>query len=608
MMHRFARSTWGRLIGFYLCVGLFAPAALAQHVAKSIQDAARSAGLLLDNEYDYDAKLKTLVMAFDPASPLDALQKLASFAKTAPVGANGRGDISVQQLCQFYEKLKSDPAFINSANWKSFQAGHGRFLDHLLYNGNSYCGAGPIQSLVVQNAPDGRYVWINLKDKINYDFPGGNFSTRTKQVRYRVSDNPEHAAQLMSDYSARGTNFNQLFQKIHSNRVLQNQDAQEVATAMTHVQEGTFENDRAKVVRTLATYDTLTLQPINKDDYLLFRPKGNQYTQMEIGAISMIAPHALADKEHGGKDVPFRKGVAVMRSYEYNGKHAIDGRVAQVSMPAARNNVAAEWKPVVDGTLAAVNTTMDNHFDAIQNSGIGLMYGPKSDFAKMTPGQQAAYIAQNRKPGTAPPVPVETSCIGFVLKNLEAGYKNAGKAERWKEIDQIVRDNAGDGDFLLQELKKDGWTTVYWNPDVKNPTTQVLSPSKPNDHHIWTASEVKKGKNYLSGVKLPNGEKFTGIPIDEKMLDYRPTNPYKTTAQTEQLQKLRDAPLFVGIANGGYHVYLGSQGQVIESHSTRGPTDPTNIEIRPFTEWGLLQGEAYLSGVIAVPPGGWGQK
>ncbi|MEO5667836.1 MAG: hypothetical protein ABIR96_07255 [Bdellovibrionota bacterium] len=580
------------------------PPAFAQHAAKAIEDAARAAGILEDGTADRDAKMKTLVMAFDPASPLDVLQKIASLATSAPLLANGRGDISVQQVCKFYEGLKANPVYANNPSWKGTSA----FLEYMLYDKTSDCGAGPLQSLVVQSAPDGRYVWLNLDRPVEYNVPQGTFYTKSKRLCYRVSDNPDHAAQLMSDYATRGTNFNALFKNINTNRVLQNQDAQEVATAMTHVREGALDHDRAKVVRTLSAYDVVSISPINSADHVYYHAAGKPLQEVDIGAVALITPHAMAQKGAEPNGVPFKKGMAVIRSYEFNGAHSTDGRLGEVSMPPPKNNIAPEWKPVVNGTLESVNKTMEDHFNAVQNSGIGLMYGPKSDFAKMTDAQKASYISWNRKPGSAAPTPRETSCVGFVLNNLAEGYKNAGKSERWAEIDAIVRANDGDGNFLLQELKKDGWTTVYWNPDAKNPTQEVAHASKPPDHHIWTASEVKKGHNYLAGVKLHDGERFDGVPIDTTLLDYRPTNPYQTTPQTEALKKLQEAPLFVGIANGGYHVFLGSQGNVIESHSTRGPTDPTNIEIRPFTEWGLLEGESYLSGVIAVPPGGWGSQ
>ena len=590
----------------FMSVLIFAPGALAQHAAKAIQRAAENAGFLRSGEPEHDAKLKTLILAFDPASPMDALQKLVTLARSAPLAANGRGNVSVQQMCSFYDGLKKDPDFINNPEWKSFRSSYGALIDQLLYGHSSTCGAGPVQSMWVQAADRARYVWLNLKDKLNIPFADGVYSTRSKQLRFKLSDKPEDASQILSDYAQTGTNFNKLFQKISDNRVLQNQDAQEVATAMTHIKEGADENDRDKVLRTLATYDTLSILPIDSNDYLLYRGKTSRQN-VEIGPIALLSPHGIAAKSGGHEAVPFRKGVAVVRTYQYNGALGIDGRIGQVSMPPTNNNVSPEWKPVVEGTLESVNTLMDNHFNSIKNSGIGLMYGPNSNFAKLDENQKSEFLARSRKPGSAAPVPQETSCIGFVLNQLEQGYKRAGRTDRWKEIDDVVRINNGDGNFLLRELKKDGWTTVYFNPDVKNPNTLVPGASKPADHHVWTASEVKKGRNYLSGVKLPNGDRFEGIPIDKQMINYRLTNPYDyaTTTETEEIQKLRDAPLFVGIANGGYHVYLGSQGNVIESHSTRGPTDPTNMEIRPFTEWGLLKGESYLSGVIAVPPGSW---
>lgn len=269
-----------------------------------------------------------------------------------------------------------------------------------------------------------------------------------------------------------------------------------------------------------------------------------------------------------------------------------------------------QWRPVVDGTIDSMNATIDSHFSNLERSGIGIMYGPKSKYASLTKEEQKAWIEANKKPGSLPPNPKRTSCIDFVLDQLRVGYERAGKLERFQEIKKIVVANEGQGTYLLKELEKDGWSMIYWNPDAKNPSTAIRTDSDKQlnhrpTHHKWTAATVKNQGLYMPGVTGLNGERFEGLRITDTVNDFRPTNPYATRRNDAGLEKLQNAPLFVGIANGGYHVYLGTKGRIVESHSTRSPKDPTNIEVRDFATWGLKGDEGFGSGVIAVPPGAW---
>jgi len=299
----------------------------------------------------------------------------------------------------------------------------------------------------------------------------------------------------------------------------------------------------------------------------------------------------------------------------------------------ANQNTDKEWKPLVQGTLDSLNAEIQQHFDAIEKTGIGTMYGPISEYGKLkTDAERQAWIEANKKPGAyIKKMPARTSCVDFVLTQLRAGYEKAGKLDRFNEIKRRVVAHAGQGAVLLQELEKDGWTIVYWNPDVKNPSTAVRTETdiqgnhRPS-HHPWTASLVKKEGLYLKGVSLMDeteraklqarfpdiaiNPKFAGVPAkpENSVLNFRPTNPSTTTTNEAGLKKLYDAPLFVGIANGGYHVYAGSQGRVVESHSSRNPSDPQNLEVRDFNSWGMrAPDEGFGSGAIAVPPGAWGK-
>jgi len=269
----------------------------------------------------------------------------------------------------------------------------------------------------------------------------------------------------------------------------------------------------------------------------------------------------------------------------------------------------SEWAPVVEGTYASMQKSIDDHFNGLENTGIGTMYGPKSSYAQLTPEAQRDWILQRQFPGTMPPVPKRTSCIDFVLTQLREGYARAGKLERFNEIKAYVVANNGDGLYLLEKLKEDGWTTVYWNPDVQNPSQAIRTNDDAQHnhrptHHQWTAATVKNSGVYMPGIVNAAGTRFNGVKIDAVATNYRPTN-YGQTADYNGLARLENAPLFVGVANGAYHVYLGSKGKVIESHSTRSPHQASNIEVRDFSTWGMKPDEGFGSGVVAIPPGNW---
>jgi hypothetical protein len=311
------------------------------------------------------------------------------------------------------------------------------------------------------------------------------------------------------------------------------------------------------------------------------------------------------------KEQPVLRAIPIEQGRDAGFDNNPGGRPDPISVPWTQST-DKEWRPVVDGTIESMNQAIDAHFGGLEKTGIGSMFGPKSAYASMTPEEQKAYIAANKRPGTMPQAPSRTSCIDFVLARLRAGYAKAGKLDRFNELKKIVVDNHGDGLYLLKELEKDGWTMVYWNPDSKNPSTAIRTDADPQrnhrpESHKWSAATVKNQGLYMPGITNESGDRFEGIKIDRTVENFRPTNPYSTPANYQDLQKLYDAPLFVGIANGGYHVYMGSQGKVVESHSTRGPKDPTNIEVRDFATWGLKGDEGFGSGVVAVPPGSWGQ-
>jgi hypothetical protein len=244
------------------------------------------------------------------------------------------------------------------------------------------------------------------------------------------------------------------------------------------------------------------------------------------------------------------------------------------------------WDSLVAATLQSVHNDTAAHFSAITETGISPYYGYKSRYARLSEAGRRAFIEAHKVPGSTPPTPRIISCINWVLHHLGEGYAAAGRGDVWQSINKIVVQNDRDGTVLMQELKKDGWTALYWNPDVKR-------PSDGDPEHPWTYQQVKKGKPYY------------GTPVDDMIINYRPTAGSPTPRDLTGLRELRRVPLWAAVANGGYHAFLGIRDQVNESHSTKNPDNIENVEQGPLAALGTTTSVKYNSGVILVPPGLW---
>lgn len=156
------------------------------------------------------------------------------------------------------------------------------------------------------------------------------------------------------------------------------------------------------------------------------------------------------------------------------------------------------------------------------------------------------------------------------------------------------------GTDLITMLRELGWKTQYWNPDTSKNAAwdledQTLNPLKPGK--TWNPVWGGHAYNYSQVV---NKNKYYGIPVDDKvsLVNFGRQAP----------SSLRAAPIFVGVAHAGYHVFPGIRGQVIEAHSMRNLNSFDNLEVSDFNPLGTGGGprwtrtEKYRSGLIAVPP------
>lgn len=231
------------------------------------------------------------------------------------------------------------------------------------------------------------------------------------------------------------------------------------------------------------------------------------------------------------------------------------------------------------GGQDSMNVRWNAHLAAINATGIGVYYGSSSAFHGMTAQQRQQWIARTHTPGTTPGAPQVSSCIGWAMEHVEAAYVAAGMQDRWREVEKTVSTNDFKGTVLAQELQKDGWQAVYFNPDTKRP------PDRDGEHPT-TAKTVQRGEPYY------------GINVDHQVVNYNRTRP-GDPADATGVDRLKQVPFFFGVARGGMHTFVGQNGRVNEFHFDRMPNDRGAITETPLESFG------WNSGVVMVPPGSW---
>lgn len=246
-----------------------------------------------------------------------------------------------------------------------------------------------------------------------------------------------------------------------------------------------------------------------------------------------------------------------------------------------------------------------------------------------------------------------TSCVGLALESLEFGFnamvpfdenghpianprKNEVLAETWTKLNAFVRKNNSSGMPLLYGLQALGWKLCYWNPAVDQSKNwdeeweRVANTSHSSNHpyHSYRWITVNKGIGRDGIAPMSYGSESSGgkLPVDDKtsLVDFGAATPVVLT----------EAPFFVGIAHGGYHVFPGFGAEkvggglpsqriavIIEAHSTRSLKAKENLEKSEFNPLRAKVSrvgeerpsgygprgdnspyENYLSGVIALPP------
>lgn len=274
---------------------------------------------------------------------------------------------------------------------------------------------------------------------------------------------------------------------------------------------------------------------------------------------------------------------------------------------------------------ASVIKSMKAHRDHLEKTGIGLFYGMKSDYSPTKQKSATSKIKTDldrfsfvksslkqdfiNKLGSVNSVDSYvgslvgiqddetrygdlqmTGSVLWPLKHVIAAYVAANKKERSEQIGRIVRDSGYSAQTLMLELQKDGWHSIYWNPDVNEPNDS--DPAK-RAHHLRTYQDANNGTYMNNSLK-----------VDYVLLNYRPSPGSQTKKDVSSLRKLKRVPFWVGMANFGKHAFVGYQDHVTEAHNIALPTNPKLIMDENFISWkGHYKTEKLLSGIIMVPPG-----
>lgn len=187
------------------------------------------------------------------------------------------------------------------------------------------------------------------------------------------------------------------------------------------------------------------------------------------------------------------------------------------------------------------------------------------------------------------------SCVDLARVCLAEGFSAVGQSAFWERIDAFNKENRNIGPAILVGLQSLGWRLMFWNPD-------------PPQNRVWDAAD--KLRNPTNSSRVWGYHEATYNSVMKKNIYYEYQIDDKTSLVgfgTQPPKAFMEQPFFVGFAHIGYHVFLGTQGEVVEAHSVRSLFGLDNIEMTSFNPLGggapkSTDSEVYRSGVIAVPP------
>ncbi len=265
---------------------------------------------------------------------------------------------------------------------------------------------------------------------------------------------------------------------------------------------------------------------------------------------------------------------------------------------------------IVREAAECLQQDLNHHQSFYRKWGISPFYGSNSTYKKADAAGRRAYLESLGFKGERLDFLLNnlepTSCIGMAMKCLGSGFQKAGDSETWQKISRFVSANGSTGNSLQVALRELGWQVLYFNPDVsKNKAWDAQEqrdyPDNKKAKYIWGMHEqrwniVRSSRKYI----------YNNVDDITSLVNFGTKTP----------AFMKTVPFFLGTAHGGYHVFPGFYGTVIEAHSTRRLKDPLTVETSPFNPIaphggprggargsGPASDGGYRSGLIAIPPG-----
>ncbi len=200
-----------------------------------------------------------------------------------------------------------------------------------------------------------------------------------------------------------------------------------------------------------------------------------------------------------------------------------------------------------------------------------------------------------------------TDCITYVIKVLKHAYNELGRKDVARRVGGLGQYGAKLADYLVRQI---GWKAHYWSPDVNHPTDFNYEV-----HNASYWNTLKRGVYYV-------GEYNTNVPVSGYVVNYKPVenymdaryedqrkrtqHNYPTTPETAAFERLKQVKFAYGVARGGDHTFLYSDGYVFEVHYTARGDDRYSehvdadgdalYERKPFDKF------PWQSGIMVVPP------
>jgi hypothetical protein len=240
---------------------------------------------------------------------------------------------------------------------------------------------------------------------------------------------------------------------------------------------------------------------------------------------------------------------------------------------------------------SCLEADLSYHLSFYRKHGISPFYGDRSSFGKLRHGSKRNYL---RRIGRNPNLLNQmrpTSCVGLALKCMGKGFEAAGQADLWQRIRAFTLLNEADGTAMQAALQQLGWKILYWNPDVRlsdDWDRQERRRNSRNTDRFW-------GYHQYNWMLASRHNKYLYNKVDDVRL--------LVNFGRQVPPAIKAVPFWLGIAHGGYHVFPGMGGRIVEAHSMRLLNDVRTLEAEPFNP---LAGKAptqgtYKSGLIAVP-------